>query len=142
MSGKELGVRILAMVVIGVGCMTAVAGAAPYDGSTAMKCTIKAVMVCSAPSGDGCIRGTAATVNLPPVLDVDVGARLISGAATGRTIKIMSVDRGAGKIMLRGLEVHALGTAWDLVVDENSGTMAGAVVSRGGYLVFGTCAAR
>jgi hypothetical protein len=142
MPGGEAVVRVFAIAFAGVLCVSAVAGAAPYDGSAAMKCTIKTVMVCRDPSGKGCVRGTAATVNLPPVLDVDVTARVIRGAATGRTIEIKSVDRGAGKIMLRGLDVHTRGTAWDLVVDETSGDMSGAVLSRGGYLVFGSCAAR
>lgn len=113
--------------------------AAPYAGTTAMKCTIQTVMVCNEPST--CVRGTAATANLPPVLIVDVANKLISGAATGRSIQIMSIDRGAGKMMLRGLDVQTLGIAWDLVVDEKSGTMAGAVLSEGGYLLFGRCAA-
>jgi hypothetical protein len=37
--------------------------------------------------------------------------------------------------------VQTLGIAWDLVVDEKSGSMAGAVLSQGGYLLFGRCAA-
>jgi hypothetical protein len=96
-------------------------------------------MVCDDPST--CVRGTAATVNLPPVLVVDVPKRLISGAATGRTIRITGVDRGAGKMILRGVDVQTLGMAWDLVVDEASGAMSGAVLSQGGYLVFGRCSA-
>jgi hypothetical protein len=114
------------------------AAAATYTGTTPMKCTIQTVMVCNDPST--CVRGTAATVNLPPVLVVDVVGRVITGAATGRSVKIMSVDRGAGKMMLRGIDVHALGVAWDLVVDEKSGTMSAAVLSQGGYLLFGRCA--
>jgi hypothetical protein len=78
-------------------------------------------------------------VNIPAVLVVDVDKRLISGAATGRTIQITAVDRGAGKMMLRGLDVQTLGIAWDVVVDEASGGMAGAVLSQGGYLLFGRC---
>jgi putative effector of murein hydrolase len=113
--------------------------AAPYDGSTAMKCTIQTVLACS--DATICVRGTAATVNLPPVLTVDVANAVISGAATGRTVQIMSVDRGSGKMILRGMEARALGVAWDLLVDETSGAMSGAVLSQGGYLLFGGCAA-
>ena len=131
--------RILIMTVLGVLIASGVVAAAPYDGSVAMKCTIQTVMVCNDPSM--CVRGTAATVNLPPVLTVDVANALITGAATGRTIKIMSVDRGPGKLMLRGLDVQTLGIAWSLVVDENSGAMSASVLSQGGYLMFGRCAA-
>jgi len=129
-------------VAISVACLlwtAAGAAAAPYDGSTTMQCTIQTVMVCNDPSM--CVRGTAATVNLPPALTVDVANAVISGATTGRTVRIMSVDRGPGKIMLRGLDVHTMGVAWDLIVDENSGAMSGSVLSQGGYLLFGRCAA-
>ena len=131
--------RIVLIVAAWLLVFSSGAAAAPYAGTTAMKCTIQTVMVCNEPST--CVRGTAATVNLPPVLTVDIANKLISGAATGRTVQIISIDRGAGKMMLRGLDVQTLGIAWDLVVDEKSGTMAGAVLSQGGYLLFGRCAA-
>jgi hypothetical protein len=127
------------MTVLGVLVGGGAVAAAPYDGSVAMKCSIQTVMVCNDPSM--CVRGTAATVNLPPVLTVDVANALITGAATGRTVKIMSVDRGPGKLMLRGLDVQTLGIAWSLVVDETSGAMSASVLSQGGYLMFGRCAA-
>ena len=132
--------RILINTVLGVLIGSGAVAAAPYDGSVAMKCSIQTVMVCNDPSM--CVRGTAATVNLPPVLTVDVANALITGAATGRTVKIMSVDRGPGKLMLRGLDVQTLGIAWSLVVDETSGAMSASVLSQGGYLMFGRCAAQ
>ena len=130
--------KILVITAAWLAYLATGAAATPYAGTTPMKCTIQTVMVCNDPST--CVRGTAATVNLPPVLVVDVASKLITGAATGRSVKIMSVDRGAGKMMLRGLDVHTLGVAWDLVVDEKSGTMSAAVLSQGGYLLFGRCA--
>jgi hypothetical protein len=131
--------RILALAAAWLAGASADAVAQPYDGSTTMKCAIQTVLVCNDPSM--CVRGTAATVNIPPVLVVDVANRLISGAATGRTIRITGVDRGAGKLILRGLDVQTLGIAWDLVVDQASGAMSGAMLSQGGYLVFGSCSA-
>lgn len=135
---SDHAMKILLIAAAGLLYSSTGVAAAPYVGEKPMKCTIQTVMVCNDPST--CVRGTAATVNLPPVLTVDVPSRLISGAATGRTIKIMSIDRGAGKMMLRGLDLQSLGIAWDLVVDEKSGTMSGAVLSQGGYLIFGRCA--
>jgi len=134
--GRRAVVSVLALAVI---CLAQPrsAVAQPYDGSRPMSCAVQTVMVCNDPAM--CVRGTAATVNIPRVLLVDVPNRLISGAATGRTIQITAVDRGAGKTMLRGLDVQALGIAWDIVVDEASGAMVGAVLSQGGYLVFGRC---
>jgi hypothetical protein len=122
---------------IGVLLATAVtAGAAPpYDGSKPLQCAINTVMVCSDPSV--CVRGNASTVNLPPVLNVDVGQKLVSGAATGRTIKITSVEREGGRLLLSGTES---GGSWNLAVVEDSGAMSSVVLVRdGGFLMFGTC---
>jgi hypothetical protein len=135
--GEDPAMKIPLIAAASLLCLNAGATAGPYDGSTPMRCAIQTAMICDNPTI--CVRGTAATVNLPPVLVVDVPNRLISGAATGRTIKIMSVDHGPGKLILRGLDVQTLGVAWDLVVDETSGAMAAAVISRGGYLMFGGC---
>ena len=112
------------------------AGAAPpYDGTKPMKCAIQTVMVCSDPSA--CVRGSAQTVNLPAVLDVDVGGRLIGGAATGRTVKIAWVERQGGRLLIGGTE---LGGGWTMAVAEDTGTMSSAVIARsGGFMLFGSC---
>ena len=110
----------------------------PVDGSAPLQCAIQTVMVCDDPSI--CVRGSAQTVNLPPVVKVDVAKRLISGAATGRTVRITSVSRGSGRILLQGEEVGMNGFAWDMVIVEASGVMSGAVLSHGGgFLMFGGC---
>jgi len=122
--------------LVGLLAVAVTAGAAPpYDGSKPMQCAISTVMVCSDPSI--CVRGTASTINLPPVLNVDVGQKVISGAATGRTIKITSVDRDAGRILISGSET---GGSWVMAVMEASGAMSGtALVRNGGFILFGTC---
>ena len=116
----------------------AVAGAAPpYDGSKPMQCSIETTMICSDPNV--CVRGTSQTVNLPPVLNVDVGKRLISGAATGRTIKIAWVNKDGGRLLIGGTE---LGGGWTMAVAQESGAMSSAVIVRsGGFLLFGSCTA-
>src|SRR5262245_29616008 len=136
-------VMLLAMLLASPGVASA-AGAAPragkYDGSAPMKCTIEAVFVC--PEASLCTRGTAQTVSLPPVVTVDVANRVISGAATGRTAQITAVGRGAGQLLIHGEEAQTLGKAWGLNVNEDSGTMTGAVLSPvGGFLMFGACSA-
>jgi hypothetical protein len=115
----------------------AASAAPPYDGSKPMQCAIQTVMVCSDPAV--CVRGTAQTINLPPTLHVDVEQRLISGAATGRTIKITSVDREGGRLLISGAET---GGSWTMAVVEASGAMSSAVIARnGGFLMFGSCSA-
>ena len=113
---------------------------APFDGSVPLKCAIQSVMSCNSPAG--CVSGTAQTVLLPPVITVDVGKRLISGAATGRTAKITSADQGAGKLMIAGQDLQTLGNMWGVVIEQKTGAMSGAMLSHGGgFLMFGSCTA-
>jgi hypothetical protein len=130
---------IILRIGIGVWLLLAAAVAAsaapPYDGTKPMQCAIKTVMVCSDPSV--CVRGTAQTINLPSVLNVDVEQRLISGAATGRTIKIAWVNREGGRLLVGGTE---LGGGWTMAVAETTGAMSSAVIARnGGFILFGNC---
>lgn len=127
-----------AIGVLAVVLMAAPAMAAPLDGSAPMQCAIQTVLVCNDPSL--CVRGTAATVNFPPTIRIDVGGRLVSGAATGRTAKIMAVGHGDGRLLVHGEEMGIGGVAWNVVIVEASGAMSGAVLSHGGgFLMFGTC---
>jgi hypothetical protein len=123
------------MMVVLLAAAVVVSAAPPYDGSKPMQCAIDTVMVCSDPSV--CVRGTAETINLPPALSVDVGQRVISGAATGRTIKITSVNREGGRLLISGSEMAG---SWNMAVVEDSGDMSSAVIVRnGGFLMFGRC---
>ena len=128
-------VRIASSVLLVLVFAVVAAAAPPYDGSKPMQCSIETVMVCSDPSV--CVRGTAQTVNLPQVLNVDVAHRVISGAATGRTIKIAWVNNDGGRLLIGGTE---LGGGWTMAVKQDSGAMSSAVIVRsGGFLMFGTC---
>ena len=117
------------------------AAAAPLDGSVPMRCAIQTVMVCNDPSV--CVRGTSATINLPPTLIVDVSQRLIGGSADGRSVKMTAVDREGGRLLLHGMESGLAGISWNMVVVENSGTMSASVLGHGGggFLIFGGCSA-
>jgi hypothetical protein len=130
MLGSRIGLTAVLLTAA-----VAASAAPPFDGSKPLQCAIDTVMVCSDPSV--CVRGTAQTVNLPPTLNVDVGQRLISGAATGRTIKITSVNREGGRLLISGSERAG---AWAMAVVEDSGNMSSAVIVRnGGFLMFGRC---
>ena len=123
-------------LVVVVLAMAITAGAAPpYDGTKPMQCAISTVMVCSDPSV--CVRGDAATVNLPPILNVDAVQKIISGAATGRSVKITSVEHEGGRLLLAGSES---GGSWNVAVVEDSGAMSSVVLVRnGGFVMFGSC---
>ena len=132
--------RALALAAILVAVPSIACAAGPYDGSVPMKCAIEVVFACQ--EAASCVRGTAQTVSLPPVITVDVTKRLISGDAAGRTAGIEAVGHGAGQLMIYGQDVETLGKAWGLTVTEQTGAMWGAVLSRvGGILIFGACAA-
>jgi hypothetical protein len=127
-----------AIGLLAIVLLTAPAVAAPLDGSAPMQCAIQTVLVCNDPSL--CVRGTAATVNFPATIKIDVGGRLVSGAATGRTAKITSVGHGDGRLLVQGEEMGIGGVAWNVVIAEASGAMSGAVLSHGGgFLMFGAC---
>ena len=128
-------VRRIGLVAVLLAMAVTAGAAPPYDGSKPMQCAISTVMVCSDPSV--CVRGNASTVNLPPVLSVDVGQKVISGVTTGRTIKITSVEHDGGRLLLSGSES---GGSWNVAVVEDSGAMSSVVLVRdGGFLMFGTC---
>ena len=130
-------VRIGASALLLLAFAVVAAAAPPYDGSKPMQCSIETTMICSDPSV--CVRGNADTVGLPQVLNVDVGQRVISGAATGRTIKIAWVNKDGGRLLIGGTE---LGGGWTMAVAQDSGAMSSAVIVRsGGFLLFGSCTA-
>ena len=130
-----IALRIGICLLLLLATVIAAFAAPPYDGSKPMQCSIETVMVCSDPSV--CVRGTAQTVNLPQVLNVDVANRLISGAATGRTIKIAWVNNDGGRLLIGGTE---LGGGWTMAVGADTGAMSSAVIVRsGGFLLVGKC---
>ena len=125
---------------IALSLIASTAYASPYDGSLPMSCALQTVMMCGEPLS--CVRGTAASALLPPVIKIDVAERTLRGDAAGRVVKIVSVGHGGGRLVLHGDEVAMSGTAWNVVVEEKSGALTGAVLTYvGGYLVFGSCAA-
>src|SRR5262245_17907474 len=126
MTALRIGSSLLLLLAATVNA----SAAPPYDGSRPMQCAIETVMICSDPTI--CVLGTAQTVNLPSVLNVDVDKKLISGAATGRTIKIAWVNRQGGRLLVGGSE---LGGGWTMAVAEATGARASAVIVRGGGLI-------
>ena len=111
------------------------AAAGKADGSVPLVCVPLAVTECGA--DDECQRGTAASINLPQFLQVDVKAMTIRAVEEGRQSPIGSLARVNGKLILQGVQ----GThGWTLIIAEDTGqmsaTIAGAVA---GYIIFGSC---
>ena len=85
-------------LVVSVSSVSLARAAGPYDGSKPLKCRIQHTYVCSDPTI--CVRGTAETVMLPPVLVVDVPNKVVTGDASGRTARITAVGHGQGRMLL------------------------------------------
>jgi hypothetical protein len=112
-----------------------VATAGAVDGSVPLVCIPLAVTECGA--ADECQRGTAASINLPHFLRVDVNAMTISSVEEGRTSPIGSVAHVGGKLMLQGMQGER---GWTIIIAQDTGqmsaTISGAVE---GYIIFGSC---
>ena len=127
---------VLVAIVIAGGVADAAGPSLATENS--LQCAIQSVMACT--EADACVRGTAATVALPPVLEIDVKAGIVRGDKSGRTVRIASQGTGGGRLMFHGQEVEIGGRAWNVVVAAETGAMTAAVLSEpGGYLMFGRC---
>jgi hypothetical protein len=127
--------RVAIAVAVVLASVSSAHAQGPFDGSAPMKCAIQTVITCRSP--EVCVRGTAQTVYLPPVLSVDVARRLISGSASGRTARITSTGQGPDKLIIAGQETETLGNMRGLVIEQKTGAMSGAVLSHGGGLCAG-----
>jgi hypothetical protein len=98
-----------------------VAGAGAFDGTRPFLCAITTVMECDAMS---CDRFTPEVAGAPTFFRVDVGAKTLTVGAD-RTAALKATQRLDGKLVLQGGE-H--GRGWSATIEEQSGTMAAAVV--------------
>ena len=114
------------------------AAAGRYDGSAPMICGAMMVTECGA---DGkCLYRTAADVNLPSLLRVDVKAMKIRNleAEKGRESPIKNTEHMNGKMLLQGAEGDR---GWTVVIHEDTGKMSATVSADGeGFVIFGQCA--
>ena len=105
------------------------------DGSVPLVCVPLSVTECGA--DDECQRGTAASINLPQFLQVDVKAMTIRAVEQGRQSPIGSVARVNGKLILQGVQgAHG----WTLIIAEDTGQMSATIAgAAAGYVIFGSC---
>src|SRR5262245_56947594 len=110
--------------------LTAAAGVA--DGSVPLVCVPLSVTECGA--DDECQRGSAASINLPQFLQVNVQAMTIRAVEQGRQSPIGSVAHQQGKLILQGVDgMHG----WTLIIAEDSGLMSATIAgATAGYIIF------
>jgi len=134
---KVLGPVSMLVLAMGVCVTTGDARAAgKFDGSVPMLCSPTIVTECGA-EGD-CQRRTAASVNLPQFLKVDVKAMKVQSEETGRDSPIRNVEHQDGNLIIQGGQN---GRGWTMTISEDRGLMSGAVTAAGeGFVLFGACA--
>jgi len=139
---KKLTTAGLSMFLAGLPLTLFAAG--NYDGSKPMMCASVEVIEC-VPRG-GCQPVTAASVDAPRFIEVDVSkkklsARFANGERSSTIERTESVD---GKLMLQGVEdgreAERDGIGWTLSITEERGDM---VLSGSGdsvaFVIFGSC---
>ena len=137
MSRVALGLTMLALLVAVV-APRSVWAAGKYDGSASMVCAVSSVSECVATGR--CQLRTAANVNFPGIIRVDVKAMKMSDLASEkpRESAIRNVDHANGKVILSGAEGDR---GWILLINEASGAMSATTAGDGeGFVMFGQCA--
>jgi hypothetical protein len=107
-------------------------------GAGKFLCAAKSVSACC---DDGeCATGTAAELNLPEFVEVDLTAKHVSttkASGLGRKSPIDGLKRADGKIVFYGLEN---GRAFSFLVAEDTGELSATIAAEGcSVTVFGSC---
>ena len=134
---KAFGLVSVVLLVVGICAAPGEGGAAgKHDGSVPLLCAPTVVTECG-PDGD-CQRRTAASVNLPQFMKVDVKAMKVLSEETGRDSPIRNVEHVDGSLIIQGGQN---GRGWTMTIAEDTGSMSAAVTAPGeGFIVFGACA--
>lgn len=108
------------------------------DGPPALLCSVIKVNECS--MEEGCLEGTAESVDVPQFLKVDFRNNIISTVGKTeqqRESRIRNLKRVDGKVIMQGAE---RGRGWNMVIEENTGKLSATIVEeRVGFVIFGAC---
>jgi hypothetical protein len=134
---KILGRVGMVLAAAGIGLAPqSVEAAGKFDGSVPMLCVPTVVTECGA-EGD-CRRGTAASVNLPEFLKVDLKAMKVYAEDTGRESPIRNLEHLNGILIIQGGQN---GRGWTMTITEETGRMSSTISTEGeGFIIFGACA--
>ncbi len=127
--GMALAAAVMALAPHGV------EAAGKFDGSVPMLCVATVVTECGA---DGeCRRGTAASVNLPEFLRVDLKAMKVYAEGTGRESPIRNLEHLNGTLIIQGGQN---GRGWTMTIAEETGRMSSTISTHEeGFIIFGAC---
>jgi hypothetical protein len=126
------------LATLAAALLPVVAAAGPLDGSVPIVCASTEIRECDA-AGE-CARRTAEQIDLPVLLRVDVGRKLLSSLnAVERSAPIHAVQREDGRLVLHGGQG---GRGWTAVIVEATGRLSATVIDDvAGFIIFGACAA-
>lgn len=136
---KLLGSVGLALAVVCL-CLSRSPGeaAGKFDGSAPLLCVPTIVIECAADGPEGeCKRRTAASVNLPQFLNVDLKAMKVHSDGGARHSPIRNIEHLGGNLIIQGGQD---GRGWTLTISEQTGRMSATISADGeGFVVFGAC---
>jgi hypothetical protein len=104
-----------------------------FDGSKQLICATVQAVECVA--GEDCSKGLAADIGAPTFMRIDFAQKSVIGPK--RTSTAHFAETSGTQLLLQGTE---LGFGWSIAVDQEDGSMSGALVDRdGAFVLFGTC---
>lgn len=130
-------IRLLITLMFAI-CLPLAAQAADFDGSQKLVCVPTDMLSCHG-AGE-CERTTAAELDIPQFINVNVKKEQISGKlhdGSERKTPIERVEKGDNSTALQGGEYDR---AWSLVIQHDTGRMSGAIAGdNGAVVILGAC---
>jgi hypothetical protein len=143
-SDKRRAMKILGPIGAGLAAMAMSLVAHPalaagkFDGSAPFLCVPVVVIECAPDGPDAeCKRRTAASVNLPQFLRVDLKSSKVHAEGGGRESPVRNIEHLSGNLIIQGGQD---GRGWTMTISEETGRMSATISSDGdGFVVFGAC---
>jgi hypothetical protein len=130
--------RLCWIVVAVLGIVPGAARSDSIDENARLVCA--AVDLASCAPGDGCQRETAASMNVPELIVVDLKAQQITGKRPSGETLTTRIDRMTHNQNLLVLEGVQNALSWTLTVTDDTDQMSMAAVGDGvAFTVFGRC---
>jgi len=123
------------LLVLGVGLvLSAVAGAAGLDGTTALKCTGLEGYSCE--PGKACSKVKPES-NTPPVVTIDPANKTVKTPYRTDLLPIANSAVNNEQLQFQGTDLKF---AWSTIINRNTGKLTLTVADRmGAYVIFGEC---
>lgn len=126
------------MISVLLNCVPASSPAEDANGLKPIVCVAIETYDCG--SGENCARGSAADIDLPVFLNINIEEKIITGTmddGSVRTTKIQKIEQVTGGIIIQGIED---GLGFSLSYNSSTRKITGAVSGdQVGFVIFGAC---